>query len=149
MNNLAKADIVAGALLAGAGLFIAIYAMTSYQLGSISNMGPGYFPAAIGVLLVICGVGVGVSASIRAGAVETLNVRPFILIVLGVAGFAATIDPFGLIVSVPIVVALSALSSRRSSWRTVSLLILTMTIAAILIFQVGLGVQVKIMDWPF
>ena len=56
-----KKDYFGGALIAAIGLST-VYAATGYHIGSLSQMGPGYFPAAVGVLMVITGLLIALAA---------------------------------------------------------------------------------------
>ena len=46
-----KKDYYGGALMVVIGV-AAAYAASGYQLGTLARMGPGFFPCAVGVLLV-------------------------------------------------------------------------------------------------
>lgn len=48
-------DIIAGLLFIFIGIFFK-YHSQSYSLGSVSDMGPGYFPNLISTLLLVVGI---------------------------------------------------------------------------------------------
>jgi Tripartite tricarboxylate transporter TctB family len=52
----AQKDFWAGVMFVGVGAFFMIWALTHYQMGSAVRMGPAYFPAVLGGLLVFLGV---------------------------------------------------------------------------------------------
>jgi hypothetical protein len=55
-------DLWAGLMFIGFGLFFAVWALANYQMGSAVRMGPAYFPAVLGGLLVVLGLMVLVEA---------------------------------------------------------------------------------------
>ncbi|HEX4366654.1 MAG TPA: tripartite tricarboxylate transporter TctB family protein, partial [Rhodopila sp.] len=83
---------VAGLLFLSIGLG-AVGIASGYRVGSALHMGPGYFPVALGVLLVL----VGVASVARALAVtvtggERIAWRPLLVIGSAVVLFAVGID---------------------------------------------------------
>src|SRR3970282_166532 len=51
-------DFWAGAMFAGCGAFFVAWSFAYYAMGSAGRMGPGYFPAVLGRLLLLLGAGV-------------------------------------------------------------------------------------------
>ena len=56
-----KRDFYAGGLMLLLGLGIALKGAT-YRPGTLMHMGPGFFPTALGVLLVILGIAIAAAA---------------------------------------------------------------------------------------
>ena len=48
-------DFWAGLMFIGFGLFFAVWAISSYQMGTAVRMGPAYFPVVLGGLLAFLG----------------------------------------------------------------------------------------------
>src|SRR6202043_4032206 len=91
---------VAGLLFLSVGAG-AIGIARDYTIGTALHMGPGYFPIAVGTLLVL----VGAMSVLRALAVTTISteriaLRPLVVIGAAVVVFAAAIDRIGLVPSV-------------------------------------------------
>jgi hypothetical protein len=59
-----RSDLLAGAIFMAVGLAFAV-ASSRYELGSPLQMGPGYYPLVLGVLLVALGAGVAVEGLFR------------------------------------------------------------------------------------
>ena len=58
MGSVSKTtDYLAGALmvLIGAG---AVYVCSHYRMGTLTSMGPGFFPTLLGVLLILLGIAI-------------------------------------------------------------------------------------------
>ncbi len=86
-------------------LFTAIGAFALWQLprpiGSLSAMGPGYFPMLLGIGLLLAGAA-SIVAAIRSHAraeVEHLSLVPTFFIISGIVAMALLIDHAGLAVS--------------------------------------------------
>lgn len=128
---------------AAAGLFAA----RGYSLGSAGKMGPGYFPLVLGIALGAIGL-LLVARAIISGdeAIEGLNLRPLLLLVLSVITFGLAILPLGLVVTLIITVAIAALAGRQSGPIEVAVLALSLAALSIGIFHFALRLPLPI--WP-
>ena len=78
-----------------------------YPIGTVTSMGPGYFPVALGIILAVIGCALMVrGARQNSDPIERREVLPTILIVLGMLGFAFLIDRAGLIPAIVVLLAL-------------------------------------------
>jgi hypothetical protein len=57
-------DVWGGLLMLVLGIVVAVQG-TSYSIGTLSRMGPGYFPVALGVILALCGIAIGVQGAMH------------------------------------------------------------------------------------
>ena len=60
-------DLIGGGLIALAGAGAMYHSLTAFELGTLARMGPGYFPALVSGLLILCGLSIGIPALLRAG----------------------------------------------------------------------------------
>lgn len=142
-------DIVTGAVLALFGAFIVVYALNSMQLGTLNQMGPGYFPVMVGTALAGFGIAIMVPAFFRGGTVEPVEWRSAITVLASVAAFALLVRPLGL---VPAICAqLLVASLAEPVFRPVPLIVMAITLpaAAWLIFDVALGLTLVMFRMPF
>jgi len=142
-------DIIAGAALIVIGGLTAIYTLTSLKLGTTTRMGPGMFPTALSVLLIVFGIAVLIPALSRAGEMPKVDVVPLVAILISILAFALMVRPFGV---VPAVVAMTAISSRadsKLSLRGTAILAAFLALLAALIFPIGLGLRIPIFAWPW
>lgn len=151
-NN--RADIFAGLMVCCAGLVIAVYAYVNYPVGSLRRMGPGMFPSALGVVLMVLGLVLAINSwrSLRAGTDPdlpgiTIEWRTAALAVAGVVAFALILPPLGLIPAVFAVVCISALADTRNRPIGIGVLALFLAALAALIFKFGLGMSFTLLDW--
>ncbi len=148
MRPLSDPDFWAGLLFIIFGL-VAVVAAGENELGTLSRMGPAYFPTLAGGLL----TGLGALVSIRAVIAPEKHVNGpamqwgVLLFILGsVAVFALALIYLGLIAAV-ILLVLTA-SFANSAARPIEALILSvvLSVAAWLIFIEGLGLHIAL--WP-
>ncbi len=133
---LSEKEFVAGLLFAVIGLGWA-YAATNYDQGTATQMGPGYFPHAVGIAL--AGVGLcSVIRSMRVVDADRIGRWPFVtvfFILLSVVSFALLLTRFGLVAASAAVVLISCYN--RLFRRPVEALLLALCITG---FVAGLFV---------
>jgi hypothetical protein len=143
-------DIGCGVLLMLMGGFAACYASTSYELGTVHQMGPGMYPVALGVILVGLGLLLLVPAMLRAGPrLQLTEWRPLLAITAAGVAFGLTIERFGIIAAVLILTLLSALAGDKLRPLPALVLAVCLAVGSLLIFQVGLKIPVHAIAWPF
>jgi hypothetical protein len=138
-------DYYAGALMAliGAG---AIIEGRSYGIGTLTNMGSGFFPVALGAGLILMGV---FMAAIHSPAPDTQHPgtpdwRGTLAITAAVALFIALAQPAGLVPATFACVSVGALGTRATTLKEAALLALGVTVFGVLLFSFGLKVQFPI-----
>lgn len=140
-------DLYAGLIFVAAGVAAMVIAR-DYRMGTTARMGPGYFPTVLGGALVVLGIAVGVRAwwarGARAGA---WAVRPLVLVLAAVLGFAGLVQPAGLAVAVVVAVCLSCLAGSEFRPREVLLLAVGLALFSVGVFVYGLGLPFK--SWPW
>ena len=140
----AVTDILAGLIFVAFGLAFAI-ASSSYDIGTPLRMGPGYFPLALGGILVLLGlliVGKGLISG--SGAEERLGSVPWralVLIVLAVLFFGSTVRGLGLVPATAVTALLTALASYRTGILAAVAIAAGLTVLCVLIFLVALQLR--------
>lgn len=144
-------DIVAGAVLTAVGLFGFVYALLTMQPGTLARMGPGLFPASLGLVLAFLGAVTFVSACLRRGqfAFPEVRIRPFLAILVGVVGFAVTVDRLGIVPAVFILTFVARLAEERFEFVRPLVLASFLSVIAVLIFIFGLKLPLRVFLWPF
>src|SRR6185312_5466733 len=61
LDNKRHKDYIGGSLMVLLGLGVILQG-TTYEIGALTRMGPGYFPVALGVILVALGLAIAVGA---------------------------------------------------------------------------------------
>jgi hypothetical protein len=143
-------DYYGGALmfLLGAG---AVYKGMSYKVGTLSRMGPGYFPVAVGVVLALMGILIALGARSNVPAKQEEYQGPewrgWICIVLSIIAFLVLGRYGGLLPATFAVVFISALGDRENNRKQALLLSLAMAGVAALVFWWALSMQFPLFRW--
>ncbi|MCT8989053.1 tripartite tricarboxylate transporter TctB family protein [Chelativorans sp. SCAU2101] len=141
-------DIIGGGFLLVLGSSAAIHAVTSLRLGTVWQMGPGMFPAAVGVVIALLGTVILIGGLRSSGPRIEVDHRSMLFISLSVIAFAALIRPFGFVPAIVAVVAISSRSDARLSLAGIVLLAGSLSMIGFLIFQVGLNIPLSAFNWP-
>lgn len=112
----APKDLLAGAIfvLFGGATFLMAQ---SYTIGTAVDMGPGYFPAAIGLVLVVLGALAilrGVLAKV-ADPITPHRLEPLFLIFAAIMAFAFLIERAGLFIAAAALIGISCFRRLRTN----------------------------------
>ncbi len=94
-------DLYAGLIYVAIGVVAFVWAH-QYDIGSATRMGPGFFPALLGLAL----IGLGIASVVKGYWSQTLDpipkyrLEPFFLILASIISFAVLIDRVGLVVAI-------------------------------------------------
>ena len=103
-------DVYAGAIFVSIGV-VAFAMAQQYEIGTASQMGPGYLPALVGIFLVVLGA-FSLLNAVRHSVPDPIakeSLEPFVLVVASVVAFALLIDTAGLIVAMFALIFISCL----------------------------------------
>jgi hypothetical protein len=146
MGRVFNTEVLSGLFLAGLGL-VGLIAIGRTEIGVLNDMGPGYLPRVLALLVTAGGSAMAAVGILRGGAaLEKLHFKPLVLIGLASAAFGYAIDRLGMVIAVVALVALAALASRESRPVETVLLAAGIAIGAVLLFIVGLKMPAPI--WP-
>lgn len=147
-------DILSGALIMLFGIGMVAWAFDTLSMGTPRRMGPGMFPAGIGGLIALAGLGVLIQGVLdrartaQAGPKSALNLRPLICVSAALLAFGLLVGPFGMIPAIVALICLCALSERGGSPVATLLLSMALPVAVYLIFRLGLGLPMAMVRWP-
>ncbi|MGX1096378.1 tripartite tricarboxylate transporter TctB family protein [Amorphus sp. MBR-141] len=128
------------------GAYMALEGL-QYGVGAINRMGPGFFPAALGVLLMAFAVLLAPEA-LRAGTRPiSFPMRPLVMIGLGLVAFAGLVVPVGLVPATLVLVFVSAFAEVGMRPRRALLTALGAAIIGYLVFIVGLRLTIDPFWW--
>ena len=137
----------AGVIFLAFGSFVVVHAH-AYSMGTATQMGPGYFPTLLGIVLLALGA-ISAWRGVRAGRRTTIGawpLTPLLFVLAGVLAFAALITDWGL---GPAVIALVLLGCHERLLRRP--LEVAVIGAALLAMATGIfiyGIQLPIDLWP-
>jgi len=121
------------------GVFFVAWSFAKYQMGSAVRMGPGYFPAVLGGLLVVLGLMVlAKSLAVDGPRVEAFHFKPLLLVSGSVVAYGYLMKPGGLVVATASAVIIGALAGEEFKWKEVVVLTLVLVLFSWLVFVRGL-----------
>jgi hypothetical protein len=148
MANRDLKNILGGSAISLAGLLFFVEA-TSYDLGTLTHMGPGYFPAVIGILTLGAGLSIMLPAFACPGPGIEFSWRPFLFVGFSMAVFAYSLPRIGLIPAVFLLVAVATFGDATT--KVIEGIVLAVLVCAgiWLIFKFGLGMPMPSFRRPF
>jgi hypothetical protein len=143
-------DYYGGALMLALGLG-AVYQGLTYKVGTLSRMGPGFFPVALGALLALIGLGIvlGAKGSVKPGPDKSLppEWRGWICISLSIVAFIVFGKYGGLLPATFAVCFISAMGDRDNTWKSALVLSLAMVAICVVVFWWALQMQFPLFQW--
>jgi hypothetical protein len=141
-------DFFAGILFTAFGAFFTFFSI-QYPMRSAANAGPGYLPFYLGLLLMILGTVIALSAlfpKADAEKVDRFDLRSLLLVLGGVVAFGVLLRPAGLILTLFAVIVISGLASHEFSWRDTLLNAAILIALCVTVFVWALKLQFQL--WP-
>jgi hypothetical protein len=138
-------DILAGGIFVLIGGAFAVGAL-GYELGTPLRMGPGYFPLLAAAIVTLLGLAI-VAKGLIAGEVISFGPVPWraiAAIVLAVLFFGLTVRGLGFVPASAVTALLTTMASARVRPRTALAVAAGLTVAATLIFVVGLQLRIPV-----
>ncbi|HEX5509223.1 MAG TPA: tripartite tricarboxylate transporter TctB family protein [Pseudolabrys sp.] len=146
-----KKDYYAGGLMILLGLVAALEGQ-NYNIGTLRQMGPGFFPVALGILLIflgilIAGTSLGSSDEEEHILPERLEWRGWFCILAGPALFIVFGKLGGLVPATFACVFVSALGDRSTSIKSAAILAVGVTIFGVVLFSYLLKMPMPVLKW--
>ncbi|MDH2328178.1 tripartite tricarboxylate transporter TctB family protein [Cereibacter sp. SYSU M97828] len=139
-------DLLTAGLFAGFGA-LGLWLARDLDQGTMAQMGAGYLPRAVCAGLILLGGVIGAMALRRdAAPIEGMRLRPLLVIVGSIAGFAFLAEHGGFVAASLWLIIAGSLADPGGRWRTVLMLAGGLTAFGALVFVYGLGVQMEL--WP-
>ncbi len=149
MKIKSQRDFWSGLMFVLLGLAFA-WGSTEYSFGSSARPGPAYFPFGLGVLLAILGSMVLFKAltieSDGGDPIGDIAWKPLLIIVAAIIVFGLALPRLGLVITLPILVTMSALAGDEFRWRDAVINSAVLTLGSWFIFVWGLNLVIPV--WP-
>jgi Tripartite tricarboxylate transporter TctB family len=139
-------NLLSGLFFTIMGVGFGVYAR-NYQMGTASQMGPGYFPLVLGGLLAVMGLVITLqSLSLRQDEekIEPLFFKPMLLVLGPVVLFGVMLMPAGLVLSSIVLIVLTSLASPEFNLKYVVPTALVLIVGCYLVFVYGLGLPIPV-----
>jgi len=143
-------DYYGGILMILLGLG-AVWKGTDYRVGALARMGPGFFPAAIGVLLVLTGILIAMGGIGKTKDHSQKRLPPewrgWLCILGSIVAFIVLGEYAGLLPATFAIVFISALGDRKNTVKAAFLLSMAMSVVAVVVFWWALQLQFPLIRW--
>ncbi len=152
-----KRDYYAGALMVLVGVGAAVQGF-QYNVGTLTHMGAGFFPVALGVILAFLGVliaGLAKRPQLRPTLHEGGPLEPssgpewrgWFCILFSIVAFIVLGQYGGLLPATFAVVFISAMGDRDNTWVSALVLASAISLSCVVIFWWALQVQFPLFTW--
>ena len=143
-------DVWAGVVIALVGSSFAVQS-ARYRIGTLLEMGPGYFPAALGIIFAIVGATIAVGGFLKSAAEVRQRRAPdwrvWFLVIAAVIAFIVLGAQLGLAAAAFAIVFISALADRENTWKSAAILAVAMAVVSAVIFWWALKLQFPLWHW--
>lgn len=139
-------DVLGGLALAGIGGLAIGWALLHYDLGTLRQMGPGFFPVVLGALLFGLGLVVALPALVRTGDVPRIDPGSAAAVLGAILVFGFGLRLLGLAAATAACVLIASLAAPHPGWRWRVLLALAVTAITVVVFSLGLRMTLPV--WP-
>lgn len=143
--NADRSEILGAILTIAAGLFVAFYAGNRYAIGQLENMGPGFFPVVLGIVLIGLGLLLGVGAFMRPSAEPVFSDLPWraiLAIPAAVTVFALLFKTTGLIPGASVATLVASLANAEFRLLPTLVLSLFLSVFVWMVFVYLLQIQI-------
>ena len=152
MSRLLSKDFLSGVMFIAFGL-TALWFGRHLQMGTTVRMGPGYVPHMLAYIMLVLGLIIAVIALYKGGEpVEAPKWRPITMVTIGIVAFALLLEPSAWFPWAGMFPALTALvliaSFGGDEFKLVEVIgnIIVLTILCILVFKVGLQMNISVIN---
>lgn len=139
-------DVWGGLALAALGAFASGWALANYEIGSLRQMGPGFFPAVLGAALAALGLIITLPAWRRTAASAPVEPKAAAAVLASILIFGFGLSRLGLVGATAASVLVATLPAPRPGWLWRVLLAVALTALTVLVF--GFGLQMTLPLWP-
>lgn len=137
-------DILAGLIFIIVGA-LGLWGGRELRMGNAAMMGPGYLPIIVAAMIVAIGLVVTILGLVRSKEpIGVIGIRPLFIILIAVSGFAYAAGELGFIIATTWLIGVGSLADPSSRLREIAASIVVLTLFGILVFIVGLGVQMHL-----
>jgi hypothetical protein len=146
MSRFMTKDFLAGLMFLAFGL-TALYFGRHLAVGTGVRMGPGYVPRALSFILIGLGGIISVLALVQGSEpTEAPKWKPITLVTIGIVCFALLFERAGMLPALVTLVAISSLAGEEFKLSEVLGNMVVLTILCIIVFKVGLGMNISVIQ---
>lgn len=146
MSRLLSKDFLSGVMFIAFGL-VTLYFGRNLAVGTPVRMGPGYVPNMLSYILLVLGLIIAGLALLKGGEqVEAPQLRPIVMVTIGIITFGLLFETTGMLPALVALVLLSSLGGTEFKLIEVLGNIVVLAILCIIVFKVGLGMNITVLN---
>lgn len=146
MSRFLSKDFLSGVMFIAFGL-VTLYFGRSLAMGTAVRMGPGYVPHMLAYILLVLGLIIsGIAALKGSELVEAPRLRPVAMVTIGVVVFGLLFERTGMLPALAALVLLASFGGDEFKLTEVLGNIVVLAILCILVFKVGLGMNITVVN---
>lgn len=146
MNRFLSKDFLSGVMFIAFGL-TALYFGRNLAVGTTVRMGPGYVPHMLSYIMLALGLIIAVLALVYGGEkVEAPKWKPITMVTIGIVVFALLFETTGMFPALVALILIASLGGDEFKLWEVLVNIVVLTILCILVFKVGLSMNIAIIN---
>ena len=147
MNRFLSKDFLSGLLFIGFGL-AALYFGRHLAMGTAVRMGPGFVPHMLAFIMIGLGLIISVVAALvnKGEAAEAPRWKPITLVTIGIFVFAALFERTGMFPALVALILIASAGGDEFKLTEVIGNIVVLTILCILVFKIGLSMNISIIN---
>lgn len=139
-------DLISGVLVFAAGTFF-FFGAQEYRMGTVTRMGPGFVPQALGAVGMVLGAVIALAALNRPGALPRPGPRAVLSVLCSIAAFALVLPRLGLVPAALSTAAIAMTGNPGAGWRMIAATALAISATCGVIFVVLLGLPIRPFWW--
>jgi uncharacterized membrane protein len=144
--NWKSQDAVAGVMFLCIAIYVGTTTLVQLDIGTPDQMGPGFFPLSLSVILTLLGVGVLLRAQPDEDEQPPVNWRAVILIGAAPIAFGLTVRSLGLVPALVVSVGLAVLASRKIGLLRGVAIVAGVTVFCVVVFKYGVRVPYPLIN---
>ncbi len=146
MDRFLSKDFLSGVMFIAFGL-TALWFGRHLAMGTSVRMGPGYVPHMLAYIMMVLGLIISVVALYSGGEmVEAPKWRPITLVTIGIVIFALLFERVGMFPSLVALVLIASAGGDEFKLTEVAINIVVLTFLCILVFKVGLSMNISVIN---
>ena len=144
MSRLLSKDFLSGVMFIAFGL-IALWFGRNLAMGTTVRMGPGYVPHMLAyIMMSLGGILTVVSLVTQGEPTEAPKWKPITMVTIGIICFAALFERAGLLPALVALVLIASLGGEEFKLTEVLGNMVVLAVLCILVFKIGLGMNISI-----
>lgn len=144
---ISQKDLWAGLMFIAFGM-LAIVVSRGYAMGTLFQMGPGYFPTYLGAIMIVIGaITAGTAFRVEGEKVGRWGWRPLLWLSAAFAAFGLLIEGAGFVLALLALIIASSLAGRDTRPLELAVLIVVLITGSVALFIYGLELPYRLFPW--